>query len=54
MLHVGKGVVAQRLLQEQANQRGFEGLIAELAQGLQDASDPQVVVLGPSKKQRRR
>lgn len=47
MLHVGKGVVTQRFLQEQSNQRGFEGLIAELTQGLQDAGDPQVVVLGP-------
>lgn len=47
VLHVGKGVVAQRLLQEQTNQRGLEGLVAKLAQGLQDASDPQVVVLGP-------
>lgn len=47
VLHVGNGVVAQRLLQEQMNQRGLEGLIAKLAQGLQDASDPQVVVLGP-------
>ena len=29
------------------NQRGLEGLVAQLAQGLQDARDPQVVVLGP-------
>lgn len=47
VLHVGNGVVAQRLLQEQTSQRGLEGLVAKLAQGLQDASDPQVVVLGP-------
>jgi len=47
VLHVGKRVVAQRLLQEQMDQLGLEGLVAQLAQGLQDASDPQVVVLGP-------
>lgn len=47
VLHVGNGVVAQWLLQEQTNQRGLEGLVAKLAQGLQDASDPQVVVLRP-------
>lgn len=49
VLHVWKGVVAQRLLQEEANQWGLEGLIAQLTKGLQYASDPQVVVLGPSK-----
>lgn len=49
VLHVWKGVVAQRLLQEEVNQWGLEGLIAQFAQGLQDASDPQVVVLGPLK-----
>lgn len=49
VLHVGQRVVAQRLLQEEANQRGLEGLVAKFTQGLQDASDPQVVVLGPSK-----
>lgn len=48
VLHVGQGAVAQRLLQEEANERGLKGLIAELTQGLQDASDPQVVVVGPS------
>lgn len=48
VLHVWKGVVAQRLLQEEPNQRGLEGLVAKLAQRLQDASEPQVVVLGPS------
>lgn len=47
VLHVGERVVAQRLLQEETHQRGFEGLVAELAQRLQDASDAQVVVLGP-------
>ncbi|TNN65428.1 hypothetical protein EYF80_024369 [Liparis tanakae] len=41
VLHVGKRVVAQRLLQEQMDQLGLEGLVAQLAQGLQDASDPQ-------------
>ena len=49
VLHVWKGAVAQRLLQEEANQWGLEGLIAQFAQGLQDASDPQVVVLRPLK-----
>lgn len=34
VLHVGKGVAAQRLLQEQTDQRGLEGLVAQLAQGL--------------------
>lgn len=49
VLHVGKGVVAQRLLQEQTNQWSLEGLVTKLTQGLQDPSDPQVVVLGPLK-----
>lgn len=53
VLHVGNGVLAQRLLQEQANQWGLEGLIAKLPQGLQDASDPQVVVLRPGKNKAR-
>lgn len=53
VLHVGNGVLAQRLLQEQANQWGLEGLVAELPQGLQDASDPQVVVLRPGKNRAR-
>lgn len=47
VLHVGQRVVAQRLLQEEAHQRGLESLVAQLAQRLQDAGDAQVVVLGP-------
>lgn len=47
VLHVWKGVVAQRLLQEESNQWGLECLISQFTQGLQDASDPQIVVLGP-------
>lgn len=54
VLHAGKSVVAQRLLQEQVNQGGLERLVAQLAQGLEDASDPQVVVLGPEKQRRMR
>lgn len=32
VLHVWKDVVAQRLLQKEANQRGLEGLIAQFTQ----------------------
>lgn len=46
VLHVGEGVLAQRLLKEEAHQRGLERLIAQLAQGLEDPGDPQVVVVG--------
>lgn len=52
VLHVGEGAVVERLLQEQAHQRGFEALVPELPQGLQDAGDPQVVVLGPRERRR--
>lgn len=47
VLHVGEGVVVQRFLEEETDQWGFEGLISKLAQGLQDSSNSQVVVLGP-------
>lgn len=47
VLHVGEGAVVKRLLQEQTHQRGLEALVSQLAQGLQDAGDPQVVVLRP-------
>lgn len=47
VLHIGEGAVEQRLLQEQTHQRGLEALVSQLPQGLQDAGDPQVVVLGP-------
>lgn len=49
MLHVGEGALAERLLEEQAHQRSFEALVSQLPQGLQDAGDPKVVVLGPEK-----
>lgn len=49
VLHVGEGAVAERLLEEQAHQRSFEALVSQLPQGLQDAGDPKVVVLGPEK-----
>lgn len=48
VLHVGEGAVAKRLLEEQTHQRGFEALVPKLPQGLQDAGDAQVVVLGPT------
>lgn len=47
VLHVGEGVVVQRFLEEEMDQWGFEGLVSKLAQGLQDSSNSQVVVLGP-------
>lgn len=47
VLHVGEGAVVKRLLQEEAHQWGFEALVSKLPQGLEDAGDPQVVVLGP-------
>lgn len=49
VLHVGEGAVVKRLLQEETNQRRFEALVSKLPQGLQDAGDPQVVVLGPKR-----
>lgn len=52
VLHVLKRAAAQRLLQEEANQRGLECLVAELTEGLQDAGDPQVVVVGSEKTKR--
>lgn len=32
VLHVGEGVLAQRLLQEEADQWGLEGLVAQFTQ----------------------
>lgn len=46
VLHVGQGPVAQRLLQKKADEWSLEALEAELPQGLEDPSDPQVVVVG--------
>jgi len=54
VLHIREGTITQRLFQKKANQWGLEGLVAKLAQGLQDACDPQVVVVGSSIKQNRR
>lgn len=53
VLHVGERAVVERLLEEQTHQRGFETLVPKLPQGLQDAGDPQVVVLGPKVERRR-
>lgn len=50
VLHVGQSPAAQRLLQEETDERSLKGLKAELPQGLQDPSDPQVVVLGPEER----
>lgn len=52
--HVGQGAPAQSLIQQQTHQGGLEGLEAQLTQRLEDARDPQIVMLGPGERGRDR
>lgn len=45
--HVWQRVAHQRLLQQEAHKRCFEGLEPEFTQALQDARYAEIVVLGP-------
>lgn len=45
--HVSQCALHQSLLQQQVHQRQLVALEAQLSQALQDARDPQIVVLRP-------